>query len=78
MRYTGLATLFGSLVLAASSALGQATTTPPGTAPGTASTPGAGAGAGAGGMGNLWWIILVVLVVAGVIWFIRRGRGGSV
>ena len=76
MRYTCLATLFGSLVLAASSALGQATTTPPGTAPGTASTP--GAGAGAGGMGNWWWIILVVLVVAGVIWFMRRGRGGSV
>ena len=57
MRYNRLATLFSSFVLAASSALGQATTTPPGTAPGTASTPGAGAGAGAGagGIGNWWW-----------------------
>jgi len=80
MRYTPVATLFGFLVLAVSSALAQ-TTTPPGTAPGTATTPGAGAGAGAGaaaGGGNWLWIILVLLVVAAAIWYFMRGRGGSV
>ena len=52
MRYTRFATLFGSLFFVASSAMGQATTTPPGTAPGIASTSGAGAGAGGLGTGG--------------------------
>ena len=78
MRYTPLATLFGYLVLTASSALAQATTTPPGTAPGTATTPGAGATTGGGGFANWWWVLLVLVLVAAVIWYLMRGRSGRV
>ena len=80
MRCTRFTTLFGYLVLTVSSALAQATTTPPGTAPGTASTPGVGAGGGAaaGGVANWWWIILAVLVVDAALWSFMRGRGGRV
>jgi hypothetical protein len=78
MRYAPFATLFSYLVLTVSSALAQATTTPPGTAPGTASTPGAGAAAGGGGLADWWWIILIVLAVAVAIWYFMRRRGGRV
>ena len=67
MRCTRFATLFGPPFFVASSAIGQATTTHPGTAPGTASISGAGAGTGAGGFSNWWWIVPIVLVVAAVI-----------
>ena len=78
MRYTPLATLFGYLVLTVSSALAQATTTAPGTAPGTTTAPGGGAATSGGGLANWWWIILVLVVVAAVIWYLRRGRFGRV
>jgi uncharacterized protein HemX len=45
-----------------------ATTTAPGTAPGT--TP----GAAGGGIGDYWWIILAVIVIAAAIWYFMRGR----
>ncbi len=75
MRYAPLTSLFGFLVLKASSALAQ-TTTPPGTAPGTATAPGAGASTGSGGLANWWWLILIVLVAAAAVWYFTRGRGG--
>jgi len=77
MRYTPFATLFGYLVLTVS-ALAQATTTPPGTAPGTTTAPGAGTAASGGGIANWWWIILVLVLVAAVIWYLMRGRSGRV
>jgi hypothetical protein len=60
MGQGALASLMGLIALAAPSAL--ATTTAPGTAPGI--TP----GATGGGIGDYWWITLVVIVIAAAIW----------
>jgi hypothetical protein len=77
MRYTPFTTLIGLLVLTASPALAQATSTPSGTAPGTAA-PGGGTAAGGGGLTNWWWTILVIIVIAAVVWYFMRGRSGRV
>ena len=66
MGQGALATLIGLIVMETSSAL--ATTTAPGTAPGA--TP----GATGGGIGDYWWTILVLLVIAAAIWYFMRGR----
>lgn len=74
MRYlTAVVTL---LVLSAPMA--WATTTAPTTpAPGTGSPPAGAPVATDGGIGDYWWIILVVLIAAVAIWyFTRRNKRG--
>ena len=66
MGQGALATLIGVISMATSSAL--ATTTAPGTAPGATS------GATGGGIGDYWWAIAVVLVIAAAIWYYMKGR----
>jgi LPXTG-motif cell wall-anchored protein len=51
-------------MLAASAAL--ATTSP---APGTPAAP-------TGGIGDYWWLIIVLVLVAVAIWYFMRGRTG--
>ena len=60
------ATLVGltALVLTASTALAQTTPTTPAPAPEAAT----------GGIGDYWWLIVVVVLVALAIWYFTRKR----
>ena len=60
------ATLVGlmAFVLTASTALAQT----------TAQTPSPAPDAATGGLGDYWWLIIVVVLVALAIWYFTRGR----
>jgi hypothetical protein len=62
-----LAALATFVFLTASSAWAQTT------APGGTGAPAGGTGTG-GGIGDYWWVILLILVVAVAIWYFTRNR----
>jgi uncharacterized protein HemX len=69
-----LTSLIAFIFLAVSSAWAQ---TPAPTTPAPGATPGgapAGDAAAAGGIGDYWWLIVLVIIAAVAIWYFTRSR----